>query len=335
VRGLTLNYLGRRILTCFLTIWFGATLIFFIPRLLPGDPIGAMIAQVGQRGGNVGNAASLIASWRHQFGLDQPIQDQYAKYLSSLTRFDFGASFRFYPSEVRDLIFQALPYTIGLLLAATLVAFVLGNLIGALIAWPRTPRLARKLLPLSLPLTSIPYFMLGILLLYIFVFRLAWFPASGAYGEGTTPGFSLAFLLNVIWHGTLPVSSIVLSTMGFWALDMRGMMIATAGEDYTTLGIAKGVRPRRLFWRYGVRNAILPQVTDLTLAIGTIIGGQVLVEILFGYPGVGYLLYQGIINDDFPLINGVVFMLVVATAAAVFCIDLLYPLLDPRISYRR
>lgn len=335
MRGLTIGYLIRRVVACILTIWLGATIIFLIPRLMPGDPLGALVAQAAQRGASMADPTALIAAWRERFGLNDPLVVQYGRYLWGLTRFDLGYSFRYYPSRVQDLIGQALPWTIGLLTVATLLSFALGNAIGALLAWPRASKRWRTVLPVLLPFTSVPYFMLGILLMYVFVFTLPWFPAMGAYDPRLVPGFNIDFVLSVIRHGTLPALSIILTTMGSWALTMRGMMISTAGEDYMMLGEAKGLKPRRLFWRYGMRNAILPQVTDLTLAIGGILGGQVLVEILFAYPGIGYQLYQGIINNDFALINGIVFMLVVATAVAVLVIDVVYPMLDPRISYRK
>jgi peptide/nickel transport system permease protein len=215
------------------------------------------------------------------------------------------------------------------------ISFVLGNFIGALMAWRRTPRLLQRFLPLTLTFTSIPFFMLAILLIYVFAFGLRWFPVSGAYERGVQPGWDWSFISSVIYHGVLPALAIVITSMGFWALGMRGMMITTDGEDYLVLAQAKGLRGRWIFWRYAVRNAVLPQVTALALTLGSIVGGSVLVEYLFAYPGVGYLLYQGIVNSDYALIQGIVLILVMATALAVLIIDLLYPLLDPRITYGR
>lgn len=333
MRGLTPRYLLRRLAAFALTVWVGATLIFFIPRLMPGDPIGALIAQEARSGNMTSNSAAVIEAWRERFGLNDPLHIQYLDYLKDLARGDLGVSMRFFPVRVSDMIRAALPWTVGLLLIATVIAFIIGNAIGAALAWPSTPRGLKALLPLTLPFTAIPHFMIGIVLLSILVFQLHWFPGSGVYARGADPGLTWAFAKSVIYHGTLPALSIILSTMGFYALSMRGMMITTAGEDYMTLGVAKGLRPRRLFWRYGIRNAMLPQITDLTLSIGGIVGGTVLVEVLFSYRGIGYLLYQGLITNDFALINGIVFMLVVSTSFFVLLVDLAYPLLDPRISY--
>jgi peptide/nickel transport system permease protein len=215
------------------------------------------------------------------------------------------------------------------------MSFIVGNLIGALLAWRRTPGLVKTLLPLSFTFTSIPFFMLGILLIYIFGFGMKWFPISGAYGRGLIQGWNWDFIKSVIHHGTLPALAIVIASMGFWGMGMRGMMITTDGEDYMILAQAKGLKPFRIFWRYGIRNSVLPQVTALALSLGGIAGGAVLVEYIFSYPGMGYLLYQGIVNNDFTLIQGIVFLLIVGTALAVFIIDLLYPIIDPRITYER
>jgi peptide/nickel transport system permease protein len=159
-------------------------------------------------------------------------------------------------------------------------------------------------------------------------------PYNDAYDRGLVPGFNLEFMWSVIQHGFLPALTIVATNMGFWALSMRGMMVMIEGEDYMVLGEAKGLRQRQLFWRYGIRNAVLPQITSLALVIGGIVSGQILVEYLFGYPGVGYLLYQGILNSDYVLVQSIVFLLIIATALSVLLLDLAYPLLDPRISYR-
>jgi peptide/nickel transport system permease protein len=190
------------------------------------------------------------------------------------------------------------------------------------------------LLPITLTFTAIPPFMLAILLIYFFAFNLEWLPFSGAYGRGLTQGFNFSFIMSVIKHGTLPALAIVFTTMGFWALGMRGMMITTDGQDFMVLAHAKGLRPSRIFLMYGIRNAILPQITALALTIGSIAAGSVIVEYIFTYPGMGYLLYQGIINSDFNLIQGIVFYLILGVSLAVLIIDFIYPLLDPRITFK-
>ena len=170
-------------------------------------------------------------------------------------------------------------------------------------------------------------------MLYLFAFQLKWFPTGKAYASGVDFGWSWEFIKTVIYHGTLPALAIVITSMGFWALGMRGMMITNEGEDYMILAEAKGLRSRRVFWNYGMRNAILPQITALALNIGLLAGGSVLVEYIFSYDGIGYLLYLGIVNNDYTLTQGIVFILILGTATAVLMLDLLLPLVDPRITY--
>ncbi|MCB0112733.1 MAG: ABC transporter permease [Caldilineaceae bacterium] len=331
--GLTPNYVLRRLGMWLLTIWLGATVIFIIPRLAPGDPVAAMVSRLSAQSGYVEGSADMIEAWRARFGLDGPILVQYFSYLRNVMTFDLGYSLSSFPSRVNEMVIDALPWTIGLLSIATVISFILGNLIGALMAWRRTPRWLRNSLPLTLTFTSIPFFMFGILLIYFFAFGLRWFPPSGAYASGVDIGFNWEFITSVIRYGTLPALAIVVTSMGFWALGMRGMMITNDGEDYMILAEAKGLRPRRVFWFYGMRNSILPQVTALALSLGSIAGGSTLVEYIFAYPGMGYLLYLGIVNTDYTLIQGIVFMLIVGTSTAVLILDLLYPLIDPRITY--
>ena len=333
--GLTTTYVLKRIGMFLLTVWLGTSIIFIIPRLAPGDPVQAMVGRMINEGANLEHSDVLIAAWRQRFGLDQPLYIQYFRYLYNSITFNTGYSLAFFPSRVDSMVARSLPWTLGLLLTATLIAFILGNIIGALLAWQRTPRLARALLPISMAFTSIPSFMLGILLIYLFAFQLDWLPFAGNYGRGLTPGWDFEFIISVLKHAFLPALSIVLVTMGIWALGMRGMMITTAGEDYMILAEAKGLSPTRIFWQYGIRNAILPQVTALGVALGGLAGGAVVVELIFTYPGMGYLLYQGILNSDFTLIQGVVFYVIVGVSLAVLILDLIYPLIDPRITYQR
>jgi peptide/nickel transport system permease protein len=335
MRGLTGAYIIRRLGMYVLTVWLGSTIIFIIPRMVPGDPVSAMVSRMSQSAGRISNSAEIINAWRARFGLDAPIPIQYLRFLKNSITFDLGYSLSQFPATVSGMIEQALPWTIGLLMMATLISFILGNLIGALMAWGPTPKWLKRVLPVSLTFTSIPFFMLAILLIYLFGFTLRWLPFSGGYGRDLTVGLNLPFALSVAQHSLLPAFAIVIASMGYWALGMRGMMITNAGEDYIILARAKGLPASRLFLKYAVRNCVLPQVTALALTLGTIVGGAVLVEYLFAYPGMGYLLYQGIVTNDYSLIQGIVFILILTTATAVLVIDLLYPIIDPRITYQQ
>jgi peptide/nickel transport system permease protein len=333
--GISLGYVLRRIGMFLVTVWLGSTIIFVVPRLAPGDPITATVGRMIAQGGSVENSDLLIETWKAKFGLDQPMPVQYVRYLGNLATLDTGYSLAFFPATVDQLVFRAMPWTLFLLSVSTALSFILGNTVGALIAWRPTPRWIRNILPVTIIFTAIPPFMLGILLIYFFAFQLEWLPFSGAYGRGLDPGLNFPFILSAIKHAILPATAIVLTTMGFWALGMRGMMITIDGQDYMILAQAKGLRPQRIFLRYGIRNGILPQITALALTLGSIAAGSVIVEYIFTYPGMGYLLYQGIINSDFNLVQGIVFYLILGVSFAVLVIDLAYPLIDPRITYER
>ncbi len=330
--GLSLNYLLRRLLVFFLTVWVAASLIFIIPRLAPGDPIGAMIARMSQTEGFIENADIIIEAWRKRFGLDDPLHVQYLRFLGNTLRLDLGYSLANFPATVSELVGRALPWTIGLVGISTVIFFTVGNLCGALLAWRKTPKLLKVMIPISMTFTSVPPALFSLLLVYIFGFLIPIFPLVGAYGRGMVPEFTAEFIGSVLYHGFLPAMSIVLVTFGFWALGMRGMMVTIEGEDYMILAQAKGLKPFYVLYRYMIRNAILPQMTALAVSIGTLINGSVLVEIMFTYNGMGSLIYSGIRNQDFGLIQGTSFILIVTSALAVLIIDLLYPLIDPRIS---
>ncbi len=333
--GLTKEYVIKRVGMFLITIWLGTSIIFFVPRLVPGDPVQAMVGRLMMEGAEVANAQEIIEAWQVRFGLDKPLIVQYFRYLYNSLTFNTGYSLAFFPTRVDDMVLRAMPWTLGLLTVATILSFILGNLIGALLAWRGTPRFLKALLPVSLTFTAIPAFMLGILLLYLFAFNLDILPYGGAYDRGLDPGWNWPFISSVLKHATLPAFAVVLVRMGSWALGMRGMMITTDGEDYMILAEAKGLTPTRIFWRYGIRNAILPQVTALGITLGAMAGGFVVVELIFTYPGMGYLLYRAILNTDYTLIQGIVFYVIVGVSFAVLILDLIYPLIDPRISFQR
>ena len=327
----SLNYLVRRLLVFFLTLWVAATLIFIIPRLAPGDPISAMVARLSQQAGFVENADKIIEGWKERFGLNDPVYVQYLRFMTGLLGGDLGYSMARFPSTVTELVGRALPWTIGLVGIATLIFFTVGNLCGALLAWTKTPRLVKVMIPMSMIFTSIPPLLAGLLLSYTFAFLLKWFPQVYSY-RGVTPGLTVEFIANVIHHGTLPAMAIVLVTFGYWALGMRGMMVTIEGEDYMILAQAKGLKPFYVLYRYMIRNAILPQMTALAVSIGTLVNGVVLVEVIFNYNGMGTLIVTALREQDFGLIQGTSFILIVTSALAVLIIDLSYPLIDPRIS---
>jgi peptide/nickel transport system permease protein len=228
------------------------------------------------------------------------------------------------------LIWQSLPWTLGLVGVSTFLAFLFGSLAGALLGWPGVHRFVHFLFPPLLVLSAVPYFLLGIALMFIFAFKWNWFPIGGASPLTSYPEWTFVYAWQITYHAVLPSMSIVLSGMGFWAIAMRSMMVTVASEEYIAQAEMRGLKPRRIFFQYGLRNALLPQITALGLSLGYIISGVMLVEWIFRYPGIGFLLFGAIIHYDYSLIYGVVFILILGIALSTFLLDLIYPLLDPR-----
>jgi peptide/nickel transport system permease protein len=326
-----LVWLGQRILLLLAVVFTAASLNFLLPKLAPKNPVEAKLLQLAESGGALTDIKDLVEAYEAKFGLDRPVLEQYGNYLASTARFDLGYSIAFYPARVIDLIGRALPWTIGLLLTATAIAFTLGTLLGALLAWEGAPRALSFFAPGVMVLAALPYYLLGLVLIYVFAFSWKLFPLQGGFGITTIIGWRWSFVLEILSHSILPALSIVLASIGSWALAMRGMMVTVQGEDYMAYAEANGLSPRRRFLSYGLRNALLPQVTALALQIGHLAAGAVLVERVFGYPGLGNLLFQAIEQNDYFVIYGVVFIIVVMIAAMMLLVDLIYPWLDPRI----
>jgi peptide/nickel transport system permease protein len=333
-----LSYVAQRVLLLFATMWMAASVNFVLPRLATGrDPIRERIIAESARGGGATNIGinEMIAEYRVQFGLDEPLPKQYVTYLWNTLRFDLGKSLSNYPKTVIGLITEALPWTLGIVTFSTITSFTLGTIFGALIAWPRAPRVLSYTVPILLTFSAVPFYILGLILIYFFAFQLKWFPIGGGYPIGTIPSFSLAFMGKLAYHAILPSLSMILASTGGWALGMRGMMVTIQGEDYMNYAEAKGLPDSRIFFGYAVRNAMLPQTTGLALSLGYLVAGAGLVEVVFGYPGIGSLLGDAISKFDYTTIYGIVFFLIVSLGVVLFIIDLLYPLIDPRITYEQ
>jgi peptide/nickel transport system permease protein len=328
-----LIYVVRRLVILLATVFISMTVVFFVPRLVPGDPLGAIFANMASVGGSV-NAPELVAEYRLRFGLDRPMWEQYLSFWRELLRGNLGFSISNFPAEVSDMLLSALPWTIGLLLVTTLLSWILGSIIGAVVGW-RGRRAGgwRLLVPVALVLYTIPYYILAIILVFSFAFHWPIFPLSGAYSVGTQPAWNSAFILDVLRHAVLPALSILLVSLGWWFLSMRSLIITLKGEDYILNAEARGIFERRIMWGYAFRNALLPQATGLAISLGHIVGGALITEVIFAYPGVGYRIYNAINSLDYPLIQGGVLLIILSVAAANFLIDILYPLIDPRIRY--
>jgi peptide/nickel transport system permease protein len=330
------DYILKRFGIFVLIVWLAGSVNFLLPRINSQDPIREKLIQQSLIGGYIQSGMQeMVDEYQKKFGLDQPLWKQYLSYFNDILHLDFNYSISNYPQTVTQLILEALPWTIGLLSVTTLLSWVLGTLLGAFLGWPRSPRWLHWLMPPILALHSLPFFLLGLILMYLLAFYAQVLPMYGGYTPGTFPSFSLPFIMDIVSHSILPALSIILVSIGGWALGMRAMMVTTQGEDYTNFAEAKGLLGRTIFLRYAVRNALLPQITALALVLGHIVSGATLVEVIFAYPGVGTVLFHAIRESDFFLIQGIVFMVIVTLGLATFILDLCYPLLDPRITYKR
>lgn len=323
----------QRLLFLVLVIWAASTITFFIPRLSSKNPVRERFNQLAMSGGfNPTDLEVIIASYNTKFGLDKPLLQQYWDYVSSVARLDLGVSFNKYPRTVMQLIMDALPWSIGLLFVTTILSFIIGNLLGAVAAWPRSPKWLRMIATPFVMLMGVPPVIMGVLLLFFVAFRLKFLPLGNAYSTGMIPDWSSpAFIFDVLKHQLLPGLALILGTVGGWVLSMRGMGVTIQGEDYVLFAEHKGLGSFAIFKDYYLRNALLPQVTGLGLALSTMVVSAIVVESQFGLPGLGRVLQQAIQANDFLVIYGVVLFITIAVATFMALIELFYPLLDPRI----
>jgi peptide/nickel transport system permease protein len=321
-----MRFFLRRIGFYLVTAWVALTLNFMIPRLMPGDPVQALFARTKQ----AANPQS-VAAMRAAFGVDtdQSWFGQYWAYLGNVLHGRLGTSITYFPADVSSVIRSALPWTLVLVGSATLISFVLGTLLGVLAAW-RRGSWVDHLLPVTAFFAAMPYFWLGAVAIFIFASKLGWFPLSGAYDPSLTAGPNLPFVLSVLKYGVLPAGTIVLSSISGWLLGMRNVMLLTIPEDYVLLAQAKGLRTRRVVFSYAARNAMLPNLSSFALSLGFVVGGAILTEIVFSYPGVGYVLYQAVTNQDYPLMQGLFLIITMMVLLANLLADVAYVALDPR-----
>ena len=329
-----IEYVAKRALQLLLIVFVAVTINFLIPRLIPGDPVESALQTKMAMTGNVNvDVQAVAAAYRAKFGLDKPLWLQYVNYWGSLLNRDLGVSLVDFPQPVVEKIQSAVPWTLALLSVSTVISFFLGSILGALIAWPRAPRVLHVLVPPFMLLSSVPFFLLGIVLLFTFSVVVPWFPPGGGFDPVSILRLDVPTVLDLLYHAILPSLALVLGSIGFWGLGMRAMMVSVLGEDHITFAESKGLPPERVFLWYGMRNALLPQVTSLAIALGSILSGAVLVEVIFNYPGLGGILFLAIAGKDYFVIQGIVLMLILALALSLFVVDLIYPLIDPRIRY--
>jgi peptide/nickel transport system permease protein len=310
--------------------WASLTLNFLIPRLMPGDPASAMFARfAGQL------QPEAIDALRVAFGFtNEPLHQQYFTYVAHLFQGDLGLSVAYFPAQVTDVIATGLGWTLLLSGVAVIISFVLGTALGVVATWRRGGWLDSVLPPVLIFLGAFPYFWLAMVLLYVLGFTFEAFPVRHAYSDTLAPAFSAEFLLSVIQHMVLPATAIVIASLGGWMLSMRSTMVGTLAEDYITMANAKGLSQRRIMFHYAARNALLPNITGFGMALGFVLSGSLLTEIVFSYPGQGYLLIQAVRNQDYPLMQGIFLTITLAVLAANLLVDILYVWLDPRTRAR-
>jgi peptide/nickel transport system permease protein len=318
------RYLARKLVLYLLTFFVAVTIDWLIPRLMPGDPIEGLIARIQV---NPTAAAELQGYFTESFGLDQPLWRQYVNFWLGLFHGDLGPSIAYVGSSVTDLIKGAIPYTLALLVPAIVLSYIAGNRVGALAA--RRKVLDNTALPFAYVLTATPYMWLALVLAYVLAFQWSIFPVSGAYDFALQPEWSWEFARSFLHHWFLPFLTLFLVSFGGWAIGMRNLIIYELEADYANYMQALGA-PNRLVRKYAYRNAVLPQMTGLALALGVVVGGALVTEIVFGYPGVGSLIITAIQNRDYFLLQGLFLFIVVGVLIANFIVDIAYVIVDPR-----
>lgn len=330
------RYLIPRLIQYVLVIFLGVTAVFVIPRLTPTDPIAHTIAQIRSQGAYLDPATvdQFIRDLKELYGLEGSMWDQYIALWRRLFRGDFGVSFFQFPTPVSVLVGRALPWTVGLLLTTTVMSWVLGNIIGGLAGYFSRKRWAQALDFTAMVIRPLPYYIFAFTLLLLLGYLVRLFPIAGGVEIGRRPEFSWPYIKSVLWHSFLPALSLTILGGTMWFQTMKLIVQNVNAESFVQYAKLGGVKESIIVSKYVIRNAMLPQVTALGLALGQIFSGALITEIVFSYPGLGTLLYNAVITGDYNLIMGITILSIVAITTAILALDLLYPLFDPRVRYR-
>jgi peptide/nickel transport system permease protein len=323
-----MTFLARRLGLYLVTAWAAITINFFIPRLMPGNPAEIVFSRMSQNGVT---SPSAYKALEVAFGINTKLSllSQYGQYWNQLFHGNLGISITYYPTTVASVIATALPWTLVLVGVATILSFVIGTTIGAIAGWRRGGWL-EGLLPTTTFFQGMPYFVLGLVLVEYLGVEHAWFPVSGGYNQGDVIGLNGPFLSSALVHAILPAFTIVVTSMAGWIVGMRNMTVTTLGQDYVLVAQAKGLSRRRVMITYAARNAILPSFSSFVIALSLVVTGSVLVEYAFSYPGIGYVLFQAVDNEDYPLMQAVFLIITLSVLVANLLADFVYVLLDPR-----
>ncbi len=329
------RYLIPRLFQYFLVIWLGITVVFLIPRITPNDPVMAMVGVMRARGSTLepGAMDGIIRDLTEMYGLQGSWLDQYWAFWGRVVRGDFGVSFFQFPTRVNQLIATALPWTLGLLLTSTALSWILGNIIGGLAGYYSRKTWSRTLDAVAMVIRPLPYYIFAFALLLLLAYVVRWFPITGGASLGALPIFTWAYIKDVLWHSFLPALSLSLLGGAVTFQTMKLIVQNVNAENFVQYAKMGGVTEDRIVSKYVIRNAILPQITGLALSLGQIFSGALITEIVFGYPGLGGLLYRAIVNGDYNLIMGITLLSIVGITTAILVVDLTYPLFDPRVRY--
>jgi peptide/nickel transport system permease protein len=329
------RYLIPRLVQYVLILWLGITIVFLIPRLTPNDPVMAMIGEMRARGSTLepGAMDGIIRDLTEMYGLQGSWIDQYWAFWGRLFHGDFGVSFFNFPTRVNQLIGTALPWTLGLLLTTTAIAWISGNILGGMAGYFSRKGWSRSLDAIAMVIRPLPYYIFAFALLLLLAFVVRWFPVTGGSSLGAIPSFSWAYIKNVIWHSFLPALSLIILGAAVNFQTMKLIVQNVKAENFVQYAKLGGVTEDRIVNRYIIRNAILPQITGLALSLGLIFSGALITEMVFSYPGLGMLLYNSVIRADYNLIMGITILSIFGITTAILIVDLTYPLFDPRVRY--
>ena len=328
------KFLCRRLLTTLAVIFIGITAVFFITRLSPTDPVVVMLNKMTANNTTSLDPATIQQLYDKlslQFGLTGSLWEQYAAFMKRAITFDFGSSIMYYPTNVSEIVGRYLPYTLGLMLLTTVLAWILGNLIGLITALNKKKPSSRIMENIAILIYPIPYMIVAILLQMLFSYKLKWFSLTAKFN---TIGTFWDYISSVISCGILPAASLLLINLGWWIISMKSVATGVAEEPFVEYAQYRAIPQNKIASRYVFRNAIIPQVNGLAISLGNVFGGSIVTEIVFGYPGVGSLCYSAILASDYNMILGIVSMSIVAVTVCTFVADLIYPLIDPRIRYQ-
>jgi len=322
-----MRFVLRRAGFFLLTLWAAVTLNFFLPRMMPGNPAIAMMAKFHGR-----LTGQALVALETIFGVNthESLLAQYVHYLGDIFTGNFGTSLFFYPSPVSQVVRSAIFWTLGLVGITTILAFLLGTGVGIVAAWRRGGLLDSIAPPVLVITSAIPYFWVGMIFIMIFGLKLNWLPWSGGADITATPGWNGAYIGNVLQHAILPGLALLITTIGTWVLIMRNNMVTTLAEDYVRMARAKGLPSRQIMLHYAARNAVLPNLTGFAMSLGFVVGGAILIEYVFNYPGVGYMLLQAVQNEDYPLMQALFLLITVAVLVAILLADIATAIFDPR-----